>query len=196
MFDENTYREACAHLTLGTEKLEELIAMTENTNQNKKRLSRPMKTALIAAACVAALCVTAFAAPAVQKMFMSFSVTVTDRDGNVGDAQMFVCPDLALEKRDGKDILTVNDEEIDVTDAFAKDGKYVLEEKDATVTVTPDGEVTVDMETSDGPITYSFTLSGSSAAIISKNDEALTGGEIGSYIVTDQNGVMEVTAAE
>ena len=192
MFDTKTYRDACAHLTLGTEKLEELISMTENTN-NKKRLSRPAKTALIAAACVAALCVTAFAAPAVQKMFMSFSFTVTDRSGNVGDAQMFVCPDLALEKRDGKDILTVNDEEIDVTDAFAKDGKYVLEEEDATVTVTPDGEVTVDMETSDGPVTYSFSLTGDTVTLDGEN---LTGGEIGSYMITDQNGVMEVTATE
>lgn len=195
MFDEKTYREACAHLTLGTEKLEEMIAMTENTNQ-KKHFSRPMKTVLIAAACVAALCVTAMAAPAVQKMFMSFSVTVTDRDGNVGDAQMFVCPDLALEKRDGKDILTVNGEEIDVTDAFAKDGKYVLTEQDATVTVTPDGEVTVDMDTADGPVVYSFSLPGGTGAVITKNDEVLTGGEIGSYIVTDQNGEMEVTPAE
>lgn len=194
MFDPNTYREACAHLTLGTEKLEEMIAMSENTN--KKRLSRPVKTALIAAACVAALCITAFAAPAVQKMFMSFTVTVTDRDGNVGDAQMFVCPDLALEKRDGRDILTVNDEEIDVTDAFAKDGKYVLEEKDATVTVTPDGEVTVNMETADGPMVYSFSIPGDATAIITHNGEELTGGEIGSYIVTDQNGAMEVTPAE
>lgn len=192
MFDEKTYCEACDHLILGTEKLEELIAMTENTD-NKKRLSRPVKTVLIAAACVAALCVTAFAAPAVQKMFMSFSVTVTDRDGNVGDAQMFVCPDLALEKKDGKDILTVNDEEIDVTDAFAKDGKYVLEEDGATVTVTPDGEVTVNMDTADGPVVYTFSLTGDTVTLDGEN---LTGGEISSYMITDQNGAMEVTATE
>lgn len=192
MFDPKPYREACARLTLGTEKLEEMIAMTENANQ-KKRLSRPIKTVLIAAACVAALCVTAFAAPAVQKMFMSFTVTVTDRDGNVGDAQMFVCPDLSLEKRGDRDILTVNDEEIDVTEAFAKDGKYVLEEEDATVTVTPDGKVTVNMETADGPMVYSFSLTGDTVKLDGEN---LTGGEIGSYIVTDQNGEMEVTPAE
>ena len=192
MFDEKTYCEACAHLTLGTEKLEELIAMTENTD-TKKRLSRPMKTVLIAAACVAALCITAFAAPAVQKMFMSFTVSVTDQDGKVDDAQMFVCPDLALEQRDGRDILTVDGKEIDVTDAFAKDGKYVLEEEDATVTVTPDGEVTVDMDTADGPVVYTFNLTGDTVTLDGEN---LTGGEIGSYMITDQNGVMEVTAAE
>lgn len=192
MFDEKNYCEACAHLTLGTEKLEELIAMTENTD-TKKRLSRPMKTVLIAAACVAALCITAFAAPAVQKMFMSFTVSVTGQDGKVDDAQMFVCPDLALEQRGGRDILTVDGKEIDVTDAFAKDGKYVLEEEDATVTVTPDGEVTVDMDTADGPVVYTFSLTGDTVTLDGEN---LTGGEIGSYIVTDQNGAMEVTATE
>lgn len=192
MFDEKNYCEACAHLTLGTEKLEELIAMTENTD-TKKRLSRPMKTVLIAAACVAALCITAFAAPAVQKMFMSFTVSVTGQDGKVDDAQMFVCPDLALEQRGGRDILTVDGKEIDVTDAFAKDGKYVLEEEDATVTVTPDGEVTVDMDTADGPVVYTFNLTGDTVTLDGEN---LTGGEIGSYMITDQNGVMEVTATE
>lgn len=192
MFDQKNYCEACAHLTLGTEKLEELIAMTENTD-TKKRLSRPMKTVLIAAACVAALCITAFAAPAVQKMFMSFTVSVTGQDGKVDDAQMFVCPDLALEQRGGRDILTVDGKEIDVTDAFAKDGKYVLEEEDATVTVTPDGEVTVDMDTADGPVVYTFNLTGDTVTLDGEN---LTGGEIGSYIVTDQNGAMEVTPAE
>lgn len=62
-----------------------------------------------------------------------------------------------------------------------------------TVTVTPDGEVTVDMETSDGPVTYSFSLTGDTVTLDGEN---LTGGEIGSYIVTDQNGAMEVTPAE
>lgn len=192
MLDKQTYCEACARLTLGTEKLEEMIAMTENTNA-KKRFSRPMKTILIAAACMAALCITAFAAPAVQKMFMSFSVTVTDRNGNVGDAQMFVCPDLTLEKRDGKDILTVDGKEIDVTNAFAQEGKYVLEEEDATVTVTPDGQVAVSTDTADGPMVYTFSLTGDTVTL---DGEALTGGEIGSYIVTEQNGEMEVTPAE
>ncbi len=198
MFDPNTYREACARLTPGAEKLEEMIAMTENTNR-KKHFSRPIKTVLIAAACVAALCVTAMAAPAVQKLFMSFSVTFTDQNGNIQDAQMFICPDLALEKRDGKDILTVDGKEIDVTDAFAKDGKYVLEEDGATVTVTPDGQVEVCTEVNGDPIVYTFRLTGNDAfgvGSFSVDDEELTGGEIGSYIVTDQNGAMEVTPAE
>lgn len=195
MFDPKEYREACAHLTVGTEKLEEMIAMTENTN-NQKHLSRPIKTALIAAACVAALCITAFAAPAVQKLFMTATITVTDSNGDPQTAQVFTFPDLTLEKRDGKDILTVDDQEIDVTDAFAKDGQYVMELDQATVTVKPDGEVTVEMTTSDGPMVYSFNLTeedGQLPSSVTLEGEVLSGGEIGTYIVTtDENGEMEV----
>ena len=157
MFDEKNYCEACAHLTLGTEKLEELIAMTENTD-TKKRLSRPMKTVLIAAACVAALCITAFAAPAVQKMFMSFTVSVTGQDGKVDDAQMFVCPDLALEQRGGRDILTVDGKEIDVTEAMEKDGYYEQEIEGATLRVTADGMATITVYNADGEVEMTYTV--------------------------------------
>lgn len=199
MFDPKEYREACAHLTVGTEKLEEMITMTENTN-TKKHLSRPIKTVLIAAACVAALCITAFAAPAVQKLFMSATITFTDYNGDSQTAQMFTCPDLTLENRDGKDILSVDGEEIDVTDAFAKDGQYVMELDQATVTVKPDGEVTVEMTTADGPVVYSFNLSeddgnlSSSVGTVTVEGDVLTGGEVGIYsVITDENGEMVVT---
>ena len=49
------------------------------------------------------------------------------------------------------------------------------------------------------PIVYTFSLTGNDAfgvGSFSVDDEELTGGEIGSYIVTDQNGAMEVTPAE
>jgi len=190
MHDLNNYRETCAQLTLDAEKLEEIITMTENTNK-KNRFSRPMRTVLIAAACVAALCVTAMAAPAVQNLFMSFSITLTDPSGNAQNAQMFVCSDMALEKWDGKDILTVNDREIDVTDAFAKDGKYVLEEEGAVITVHPDGQVEVSM----GGIVYTFAL-GEEVPVVIKGIEAPEDAETGNYIVTGQNSGMEISPAK
>ena len=67
MFDPKTYRDLCDRLILDTEKIEEMIVMTEN--QNKKTTShRPIRVALIAAALAAALGVTASAAelPAVK----------------------------------------------------------------------------------------------------------------------------------
>ncbi len=156
MFDTNKYRKACAQTKLDAEKLEEMITMTEKTEM-KKRLSRPMKTALIAAACVAALCVTAFAAvPAVQQFFTTYTVTI---HGGDGVETAIIIPTMTLEDRDGRTILTVDDQEIDVTDAFAQDGKYSFEHEGATITVDADGWV--DTQTADGePISYSFNLYG------------------------------------
>lgn len=193
MFDPKEYREACGQLTLDAEKLEEMITMTENTN-TKKHLSRPLKTVLIAAACVAALCITAFAAPAVQKLFMTATITITDNTGNSQTAQFFTCPDLTLENRDGKDILTVDGEEIDVTAAFAADGQYVMELDNATVTVKPGGEVTVEMTTSDGPMIYSFDLSEDDGSI-TMDGEVLTpdSESMGTYVVTDTEDGVVVT---
>ncbi len=154
MFDKESYRDVCAQLTLGQEKLEEIITMTENTK--KKGLSRPVKTVLIAAACVAALTVTAFAAPAVQQLFTT--ITITYRGGE-GMETAIAIPPMNLAERDGHTILTVDEEEIDVTDAFATDGKYTFERDGAAITVSSDGWV--DIATEDGmPMSYGFNLYG------------------------------------
>lgn len=187
MLDKQTYCEACARLTLGTEKLEEMIAMTENTN-TKKRLSRPMKTILIAA-CVAALCVTAFAAPAIQSFFTTYTVTMKD-----GDNSNIVAPVIQTYNEDGHNYLVVDDETIDITEALEKDGSFKTQTKDGSeVHVNQDGWVSV----SGNGIDYTFNpTTDDKEGSFSVDGEELTGGEIGSYIVTDQNGEMEVTPAE
>lgn len=74
MFDPRRYQDACAQLGLGRDKLEEMIAMTEK--QPRRRLAHPVRTALIAAACLLALSLTAFAAsPAGQEMIHTLYVT-------------------------------------------------------------------------------------------------------------------------
>ncbi len=159
MFDTNKYRKACAQTKLDAQKLEEMITMTEKTEM-KKRLSRPVRTILIAAACVAALCITAFAAvPAVQQFFTTYTVTI---HGGDGVETAITIPSMTLTDRDGRTILTVDGEEIDVTDAFAQDGEYSFEHEGATITVDADGWV--DTQTADGdPISYSFNLYGKDA---------------------------------
>ncbi len=153
MFDPKRYRNACDQLTLDAEKLEEMIAMTENT---KKPMRRAWKAALIAAACVAALTVTAFAAPAVQQLFTTYIVTY--RSG-AGMETAIAIPPMNLAERDGRTILTVDEEEIDVTDAFATDGQYTFERDGAAITVSSDGWV--DIATEDGmPMSYGFNLYG------------------------------------
>ena len=49
MFDQKLYREACRELSAPEHKIEEIIAMTNNTDKKKMR---PLRTALIAAAAV------------------------------------------------------------------------------------------------------------------------------------------------
>lgn len=196
MFDPNQYRTDCARLTLGAEKLEEIITMTENTK--KKPMSRPMKAALIAAACVAALTVTAMATPAMQQLFTTYTITFRSADS----ATAYTLPTLALEERDGRSILTVNDLETDVTDAFAKNGQYEMNVDGADITVKPDGWVTVTMATNEdtGPITYTFSLNaqdsdGLPTSIQVDDSEALT--EVGFYsISTDENGAVVVVESE
>lgn len=189
MFDKQAYRETCARLTLGTEKLEEMIAMTENTN-NRKYLSRPIKTVLIAAACVAALCVTAFAAPALQNLFFT-TYTVTMKDG---DSTNSVAPVIQTYNEDGHNYLVVDDETIDITEALEKDGSFKTQTKDGSeVHVNQDGWVSV----SGNGIDYTFNpTTNDKEGSFSVDGEELTGGEIGNYIVTEQNGEMEVTPAE
>ena len=196
MFDKERYQNACARLTLGQEKWEEIITMTENTSA-KKRLSRPVKAILIAAACVAALTVTAMAAPAVQQLFLTYTITYVDDSTQTA----FTMPTLALEQREDRSILTVDGVETDVTDAFAQDGQYVLELDQATVTVKPDGWVEVQMKGGgeSGPITYTFNLSEDAPLTGVGNVKIATEGgadsdAFGSYEVTvDENDNIQVT---
>lgn len=164
MFDQNEYRNACDRLTLGAEKLEEMIAMTEKKTKAPKRA---LRVALIAAACVAALTVTAFAAvPAVRDFFTSYTVTFKTGD----DAAPITVPAMSLTQRDGRDVLTVDGEDVDVTDAFAQEGNYVFEQDGATITVSADGWVDIITDESD-PISYSFNLLGKDRASATDDPE-------------------------
>lgn len=196
MFDQERYQNACAHLNLGQEKWEEIITMTENTSA-KKRLSRPVKAILIAAACVAALTVTAMAAPVVQQLFLTYTITYVDDSTQTA----FTMPTLALEQREDRSILTVDGAETDVTDAFAQDGQYVLSLDQATITVKPDGVVEVQMAGGgdSGPITYTFNLNedapltGVGNVKIATEDD-VDSDALGSYEVTvDENDSIQVT---
>lgn len=192
MFDPKTYQDQCARLRLGHEKLEEIITMTENTSQ--RRLSRPIKAVLIAAACVAALTVTAMASPAAVQLFTTYTITYRTPDSSTS----YTAPTIALEEREGRSILTVDGLETDVTDAFAQNGQYEMDVDGANISVTPDGWVTVtmDMDKDSGPITYTFNLNtqddGSLPVSIQMDGEALT--EVGIYsITTDENSAIEVS---
>lgn len=184
MFDPKTYQHDCARLTLDAEKLEEMIAMTENTK--KKPMSRTLRTALVAAACVAALVVTAMAAPAIQSIFTTYTISMKDGDANV------VVPVIQTYAENGHNYLVVDEETIDITEAMEKDGKFTMKTKDGhQVNVTQDGWVSV----SGGDVEYTFNPNADAAS----GGDSLLDGEVqtGNYTITaDKNGAVEVSPAD
>ena len=174
MFDRNSYREDCARLTLGQEKIQEMITMTEN--KKKKFFGHPVRVAVLAAALAACLGLTAFAAsPAGQEMIQGIFVTFTYTEsgdgsytlslngvkGDLGDfgvVNAVVFPTMAYEERDGRQILTLDGEELDVTGAMEKDGFYEQELEGATLRVTADGVATITICNEDGEAGMTYTM--------------------------------------
>ena len=150
MFDPKLYREACRELTAPKDKMEEIIAMTENNN---KRHVRPLRTALICAAAVAMMVVSVAAANPEEFQTILWSIgsvvrvdryrsDVTTEDGET--FSMVESPDAKVENREGKAILVVNGEDVaDITDALARDQHYVFEDftEDTRITITVDGTI-------------------------------------------------------
>jgi len=172
MLDLERYREDCAQLRLGPEKMEEMIAMTED--RNKKRLTRPARAGLVAAVLAAALAVTASAAqiPAVQEFFASFvAVTVTGTQDGVFAG--LVIPTVAVEEREGRTYLVLDGEETDITGALETDGRYLYEGEGFRIEVDADGVATITAQSPDGETVMSYT------------SEPVEGGEPSAYTVTD-----------
>ena len=183
MFDPRSYREACDELALDTGKIEEMIFMTENTE--KKALRRPARVAVVAAALAAALCVTAAAAevPAGKEFFATVFVTISTNDESA--ALGLNMPEVAMEEREGRSILVVNDEALDVTDALAKEGGYLYEGDGFEVQVDEKGVAVVTVYGNDG-MTVSYSTEGGDAQgglmyKVAEEDQSLSQGEAVSY---------------
>lgn len=138
MFDLKLYREACRELTAPEDKIEEIIAMTEKTNQ--KRI-RPLRTALIAAAAVAMMVVSVAAAnpEAAQEFFYNiasivhvdqYRMDMVTEDGE--QVTVFSVPEASVENRDGRAILVLDGKDAaDITDALKAEGRYTYEDTTA-----------------------------------------------------------------
>ena len=145
MFDPRLYREACGELHAPQEKIEEMIAMTEHS----KRTRRPFRTALIAAAAVAMMAVGVSAAnsEALESITMHiasvFQVGQLRQDMTTEEGMTLISlemPEARLADREGRAVLLVMGEEIDITDALEREGQY-------TYTYTDEGtELTVLVE--------------------------------------------------
>ena len=209
MFDQSSYCNDCAKITLGADKIEEMILMTEN--QKKKALRFPKRAALLAAALVAALCLTAAAAevPAVQEFFATVFATISTN----GDlATGLTLPTVAVEEREGRSILIVNGEETDVTDALAKEGKYLYEGDGFQVEVDEHGVAVITAYGADNTtVTYTIgdkTESGVVYKVVGEDEngqpvtfvasDSAEADDVnwGRYnVVVDPSGAMDVTPA-
>lgn len=200
MLDMREYKTACDRLRLDTETLEEMIEMTEN--QKQKRMGRPTRVVLVAAALVAALGITASAAelPVVQQFFAKVFVTVNTEDDVLAGLSI---PTMAVEKREGHTILLLGEEEIDVTDDLAKAGEYLYQGDGFEVRVDSSGVAVLTAYTKDGDVVISFSAQPGAQDEVTYNVEAdpaveadrmetytvVAGGDTDGFSVIDENGV-------
>mgnify|MGYP001030458469 CR=1 FL=1 len=150
MFDLKLYRDACQELKASADKVEEVIAMTKNTNQKKMR---PLRTALVCAAAVAMMVVSVAAAnpEGMEELWLTLRNAVqvdryrTDLVTDSGEkVSVISVPQARLENRDGRAILMVNGQDVaDITGDLARDQHYVYEDTAAgsKINVTVDGTI-------------------------------------------------------
>lgn len=178
MFDPQVYREACGKMTVPQDKLEEMIVMTQ---AKEKKVRRPFRAALIAAAAVATMVVGVGAAnpEAVQELFVHIATVVRvdeyrqEMVTSEGESiTVLSIPKVNIENRDGQAILMVDEEELDITKALAEQGSYVYEKttpQDTKLCVKVTGtaeqwEITVSME-EEGKQVGSFTTNSEEKAL-------------------------------
>ena len=137
MFDLNAYRERCSELHLSGEKLQEVISMTEQAK--KKTARRPLRVGLVAAALCALLVISVSAAnPEVLEGIVSTirsSITIGEyrQDVTLDTGEYIVglnYPEVSLEEREDRVILTVDGQETDITDELNEKGSYLWEYED------------------------------------------------------------------
>lgn len=142
MFDLNAYRERCAELHLSEEKLQEVISMTE---QAKKRFARrPLRMGLAAAALCALLVISVSAAnPQVLEGIVSTirsSIAIGEyrQDMTLDTGEQVIAlayPEVNLEKREGRVLLTIDGQETDITDELNEKDSYLWEYEDEGASV-------------------------------------------------------------
>lgn len=148
MFDPRLYREACGELHVSPEKIEEVISMTEQ----KKQTRRPFRAALVAAAAVALMAVGVSAANPDMLEGITLRIATVFQVGELrqdmtaeGGAAITALeiPEARLEDRDGRAVLLVMGEEIDVTADLERDGRYEYRYADegAELTVLVEGSL-------------------------------------------------------
>lgn len=147
MIDKNLYCETFSRLCASEEAKKEVFRMKEN-KQKRVRVPKLLRSAAIAAAMVCALAVTAGAVDLATDgaLFRSLREVWSDgyetryeavgEDGSVVDISVVAGSTVTSE--DGRLMLHVAGQDIDITDALAENGAYHFETTTAHHTVTVD----------------------------------------------------------
>ena len=209
MFDPQVYREVCGKMTVPQEKLEEMIAMTQ---AKEKKVRRPLRAALIAAAAVAMMVVGVGAAnpEAVQELFVHIATVVRvdeyrqEMVTSEGESiTVLNIPKVNVENRDGQAVLMVDEEEVDITRDLEERGKYVYEKftpQNTKLCVEVTGsvekwELTVSMEEDGKQVAY-FTTSIEDSALTSGTVQDNYSGNDGVDLAERDTGNMEICVSE
>lgn len=169
MFDLNTYKKDCDRLTISRDTFEEMIFMTE---QKKTKNFKPLRVVMLTAALVAALGLTAAATDGpvkdfLDEIFITFTFTTKDDvtfgaisvNGDMVDFMTGISlPTMAYAEKDGRKILTLDGEELDVTEAMEKDGYYEQALERAILRVTAEGVATITVLDDDGEVGATYTV--------------------------------------
>lgn len=151
MFSHRLYRETMEQLRAPRDKIEEVIDMTQHHNSKMHR--RPIRTAAVAAAAIAMLSIGVSAAgpEGVQEFFYhistimkvdAFTTNISTQEG--GQVTLLDLSQITVERRKDQVFLVAGEEELDITQALERDGRYEYQrmsgdtEVTAVVTGTPE----------------------------------------------------------
>lgn len=147
---------------------------------------RPMRVVVLTAALVAALCLTAAAADEdgpiktiIESLIVSHTISEKDdiefgvtANGNVDMETGLSLPTMAYTEKDGCKLFALDGEEIDVTEAMAKDGYYEREMEDCVLRVNADGMAAIIVYDENGEVKMDYTVGlNAEGAIATVTDE-------------------------
>lgn len=194
MFDPDVYRKACGALRAPQDKIEEIIAMTNEMKHPKTR-RHPLRMAAVTAAAVAALTISASAAApeAARELWNTIVGSVQvgqlrmDMTTEDGDSVITIqYPEAEVKNENGRAVLSVMDQEIDITDELARNGRYEYHYVDEGVDVDflvegtrEDWTITTTLasDTDRPPVTYTISSGGETSVAAGALTEGVWTGE-------------------
>lgn len=202
MFDPRLYRNACSELRASEDKIEEMIAMPCKHDIQKKH-RHPLRMGAVIAATMALLTVGASAA-ANPEFLEGFTMQIASvlqvgelrQDMTTGEGvtiSTLELPEARVEDRDGRAVLVVMDQEIDITDALTQEGRYEYqyEDKGAQLTVLVEGSP------EDWTMTTSTSVPGEApmvSVVTTKEEQERGAGQSPSYATGVPSGAERDTA--